>query len=617
VTIAGTTNTGSGVVATALISGKVLTITGTANGTGTATSLGALTLWAGGGDLTVIGNNANQSGTGITQTGNITDNVVGGNILFRSNNNINQAGTITMVSNSGTTAAALTYDVSAGNSTSSIIAGSLTITGTNTGPINYNLYAAGAQLNPGAITVPGTITLDNTYGGTAGAGGTPTSGFINAANLSLATTSYGIIVDSALSGAKGVTVRGASYSGSNVMGVRIWSNITSSQGDVELVGYTLNGYGITNVNPGVTWLTTTFSAPLGRITVTGTAAGTSGYGVDFYTANTLSAKNITVTGTANGTGLAARVSNVVVLAGGGDLLVIGNNSNQSGTGISVDTGTIANNAVGGSITFKSNNNINQTTTIGMVGNTSGQAAALTYDVTTGTSASSVVGGNLTITGSSTSPINYNLLASGAHLDGGALNIPGTITLDNTYGGTAGIGGAPTSGFITSANIASAVAAEGITINNAMTGANGVIIKGVSSGSNAINTTSTLTATTGNVSIGGTSGTGTGYTGSGALVATAGNVLLTGQSNAGSAINFSGTVTANAGNVVITGNAASTGNTWGTLASGLISAKNITVTGTNTSSRARTSSALADCAASSRTRARTSTLVSTARMAQPS
>ena len=580
VTITGTTNTGSGVVATALISGKVLTITGTANGTGIATSLGALTLWGGGGDLTVIGNNANQSGTGISQTGNITDNVVGGNILFRSNNNINQAGTITMVSNSGTTAAALTYDVSMGNNTSSIIAGSLTITGTNTGPINYNLYAAGAQLNPGAITVPGTITLDNTYGGTAGAGGTPTSGFINAANLSLATTSYGIIVDSALSGAKGVTVRGASYSGSNVMGVRIWSNVTSSQGDIELVGYTLNGYGLTNVNPSVTWLTTTFSAPLGRITVTGTAAGTSGYGVDFYTANTLSAKNITVTGTANGTGLAARVSNVVVLAGGGDLLMVGNNSNQSGIGIQLDTGTITSNVVGGSVTFRSNNNINQTTAIGMVGNTSGQAAALTYDVTTGTNASSVVGGNLTITGSSTSPINYNLLASGAHLDGGALNIPGTITLDNTYGGTAGVGGTPVSGFITSTNIAAAVATEGISINNAMTGANGIVIKGVSGTSNAVNTTATLTATSGDILISGASGSGVGYAGSGALVATAGNVLMDGQSKTGSAINFSGTVTANAGNVVITGNSASTGNIWGTKASGLISAKNITVTSTN-------------------------------------
>ncbi|TSA34779.1 MAG: S-layer family protein, partial [Opitutales bacterium] len=580
ITLSAASTTGAGLSQTGLVTAKSVIITGTINGAGIAVNLGAVTLVAGGGSLVVTGNNANQSGTGISQTGNITDNVVGGNITFRSNNNINQAGAITMVSNPGTAAAVLTYDVTTGNNTSSIIAGSLTITGTNTGPINYNLYAAGAQLNPGAITVSGAITLDNTYGGTAGAGGTPTSGFINAANLSLATTSYGIIVDSALSGAKGVTVRGASYSGSNVMGVRIWSNVTSSQGDIELVGYTLNGYGLTNVNPGVTWLTTTISAPLGRITVTGTAAGTSGYGVDFYTANTLSAKNISVTGTANGTGLAARVSNVVVLAGGGDLLMVGNNSNQSGTGLQMDTGTITSNAVGGSITFKSNNNINQTTAIGMVGNTSGHAAALTYDVTTGTNASSVVGGNLTITGSSTSPINYNLLASGAHLDGGALNIPGTITLDNTYGGTAGVGGTPTSGYITTANIAAAVSAEGISINNAMTGANGIVIKGVSGTSNAVNTTATLTATSGDILITGASGSGIGYAGSGALVATAGNVVLSGQSNTGSAINFSGAVTANAGNVVITGNAASSGNTWGTLASGLISARNITVTGTN-------------------------------------
>ena len=581
VTITGTTNTGSGVVATALISGKVLTITGTANGTGTATSLGALTLWAGGGDLTVIGNNANQSGTGITQTGNITDNVVGGNILFRSNNNINQAGTITMVSNSGTSAAALTYDVSTGNNTSSIIAGSLTISGTNTGPIDYNLYAAGAQLNPGAIAVPGTITLDNTYGGTAGIGGTPASGFITTSNLSLATTGIGIVVDSALSGSKGVTLRGASYGSTNTMGMRIWSNLTSAQGDIQLLGYTLSGQSMSNLEPTVAWRTLTISAPQGSINATGYVAGTNGYGVDFYANATLSAKRISVLGSGSlSSGAATRLGPVTILAGGTDLLIVGNNSNQAGSGIYIDQASITSNAAGGSITFRSNNNIYQTTGISMAANVSGQVAALTYDVTTGTSASSIVGGNLTVAAGSTSPINYNLLASGAHLDGGALTIPGTITLDNTYGGTAGVGGTPTSGFITSANIASAVATEGITINNAMTGANGIVIKGVSSGASAINTTATLTATTGNVSIGGTSGTSTGYTGSGALVATAGNVLLTGQSNTGSAINFSGTVTANAGNVVITGNAASTGNTWGTLASGLISAKNITVTGTN-------------------------------------
>ena len=581
VTLSATSTSGAGVSQTGLVTAKSASITGTINSaSGTAVNLGAITLIVGGGDLSVIGNNSNQSGVGINQTGTITNNVVGGNILFRSNNNINQTGAITMVSNPGTTAAALTYDVSTGNNTSSIVAGSLTISGTNTGPIDYNLYAAGAQLNPGAITVPGVITLDNTYGGTSGVGGIPASGYITASNLSLATTSYGIIVDSALSGTKGVIVRGASYGGTNLMGIRIWSNITSSQGNIELTGYTLNGYAITNVQPGVTWLSTVFSAPLGSINITGTATGTTGSGADFYTNNTLSAKNISVTGTANSTAIAARVSNVTILAGGGDLLVVGNNSNQSGTGIQADTGTITNNTIGGSITFKSNNNINQSTALTMVGNTSGHAAALTYDVTTGTNASSIVGGNLTISGSSTSSINYNLLASGAHLDGGALNIPGIITLDNTYGGTSGVGGTPTSGYITSANLSKAVATEGISINNAMTGAYGIVVKGVSSGANAINTTATLTATTGDVSISGISGTSTGYTGSGALVATAGNVVMTGQSTTGSAINFSGTVTANTGNVTITGNSASTGNIWGTLASGLISAKNITVTGTN-------------------------------------
>mgnify|MGYP003344589646 CR=1 FL=1 len=200
----------------------------------------------GGGNLVVTGNNANQTGTGITQTGAITDNVVGGNITFRSNNNINQTGAVTMVSNPGTTAAVLTYDVSTGNSTSSIVAGSLTITGTNTGPIDYNLFAAGAQLIPGAISVPGTITLDNTYGGTSGVGGAPTSGYITASNLSLATTNIGIVVDSALSANRGVVIRGASYGGTNTMGIRIWSNITSSQGNIDLTGFTQSGRAISS-----------------------------------------------------------------------------------------------------------------------------------------------------------------------------------------------------------------------------------------------------------------------------------------------------------------------------------------------------------------------------------
>ena len=205
-------------------------------------------------DLLVVGNNSNQAGTGISiSQGSIANNAVGGSITFRSNNNISQNGAITMVSNPGTTAAVLTYDVSTGNSTSSIVAGSLTITGTNTGPIDYNLFAAGAQLIPGAISVPGTITLDNTYGGTSGVGGAPTSGYITASNLSLATTNIGIVVNSALSANRGVVIRGASYGGTNTMGIRIWSNITSSQGNIDLTGFTQSGRAISNINPGIAW----------------------------------------------------------------------------------------------------------------------------------------------------------------------------------------------------------------------------------------------------------------------------------------------------------------------------------------------------------------------------
>ena len=581
VTITGTTNTGSGIVATALISGKSLSITGNAAGTGTAANLGALTVWGSGADLVVVGNNSNQSGTGISQTGAIASNTVGGSITFKSNNNINQTGAITMVSNSGTTAGAVTYDVTTGNNTSSIVAGGLTITGTNTGPIDYKLLSSGSVLNPGAISVPGTITIDNTYGAATSAA-TPVSGFIGASNLSLATTSSAIVLDSGqnLSGTKGIVIKGVSNGGTNTAGVFARGNLTSSTGSIDISAVTLGGQALTNVTPGVVWNTVTYSAPLGSITLTGTT-GTVGYGVDLYAYATVSAKAITITGNASGTGVATRLSTLNVLAGGTDLLVIGNNSNQAGTGISIDGyGTISNAANGGSITFKSNNNINQTTAITMAANTSGRANALTYDVTTGTSASTVVGGNLTLTAGSTSPVNYNLLAAGAHLDGGAISVPGTITLDNTYGGTAGVGGAPTSGFIKATNISNAIATEGITINNAMTGGTGIVIKGVSSGASAINTTLTLTATTGDLNISGISGSSTGYAGSGSLVATAGNVIMNGQSNTGSAINFSSTVTANAGNVTITGSSASTGNTWGTYASGLISAKNITITGTN-------------------------------------
>jgi len=666
--------------ATGTITGKSITVTATNNTTGALTTggavnLGALAILTGGTDLTVTGNNNNQTAQGVV-TGAVTDSAVGGNISFRSDNNVT-SGAISLVANTGTTTATVTYDVTSGNKTSAISAGTLTIgAGTNASGIDYKLLTSGAPITVGAITVPGAIVLDNTYGATSG---TAASGYITLSNAATyaTTTDNGIKINGALSGATGISLKGVS-AGSNLIGVYATASLLAATGNIDALGIsssssttrgfflntatalitattgniTLTG-NISAGNAGLYLNTGAFSAPLGAITLTGTSNSTGAYGIYAAGSATMSAKNnvtltgttsgtygislgasvtstaadviisaqsgtntgysntgtlnasmgvvtlsatstsgaglsqtglitaksATITGTNNSTGAAVTLSTVTMVAGGTDLLVVGNNSNTAGTGIS-QTGAITDNVVGGNITFRSNNNINQTGAITMIANTSGHSAELTYDVTTGNNASSIVGGNLSVTGTSTSQINYSLLASGAHLDGGTLNIPGIITLDNTYGGTSGAGGTPTSGFITATNISKAVATEGITINNSMTGAYGIVVKGVSSGSNAINTTSTLTATTGDLSISGISGTSTGFTGSGSLIATAGNVLLTGQSNSGSAIDFSGTVTANTGNVIITGNSASTGNTWGTKSSGLISAKNITITGTN-------------------------------------
>jgi mucin-19 len=64
----------------------------------------------------------------------------------------------------------ITYDTTTGNKSSSIVGGALTIAAsTSSSAINYLMRSAGSALNPGAIgtssiALPGTITIDNTFG---------------------------------------------------------------------------------------------------------------------------------------------------------------------------------------------------------------------------------------------------------------------------------------------------------------------------------------------------------------------------------------------------------------------------------------------------------------------
>ncbi|MBT8586664.1 hypothetical protein G6655_09090, partial [Polynucleobacter paneuropaeus] len=162
----------------------------------------------------------------IYQAGAIADNAAGSNISFIANGIINQTGTIALVANTTGTAATLSYNAIAGDKTSNITTGTLTIgAGTNTSGINYIVKSAGSAINPGTIgsstlTLPGYVLIDNTFGCT-GTGCTPASGFINTTtnNLaSLATTSIGLTVNNAIYAVGAVTENGVS-SGSQGIGI--------------------------------------------------------------------------------------------------------------------------------------------------------------------------------------------------------------------------------------------------------------------------------------------------------------------------------------------------------------------------------------------------------------
>jgi hypothetical protein len=137
-----------------------------------------------GGSISVTGNYIGTPGAlgGIYQTGDIRG-ASGSNISFISNNNISQSGAITLVANTSGTAANITYDVTTGNKTSSVLTGALSIPTGSTSAINYIIKTAGAAINPDAIgsssvALPGYVLLDNTYGcGTTGCA--PVSGYIN------------------------------------------------------------------------------------------------------------------------------------------------------------------------------------------------------------------------------------------------------------------------------------------------------------------------------------------------------------------------------------------------------------------------------------------------------
>jgi mucin-19 len=269
VTLNGGTTTGRGVYnytdgtyGAKTITGNNITITGTASGAPVAAvDISGLTINSGsvGGNISVTGNVIGASSTGaaagIIQSSTITG-ASGSNISFISNNKITQAGGITLAANTSGTAANILYDTTTGNKDSKIITGTLTLaTDNSTSLINYLIKSAGSTINSGAIgattkALPGYILLDNTFGGTAGAGGTPTSGFINTTTNNLvafAIAHDGVYIDvnSPIFAKGNITINGVSNH-SSYRGIYYLAAITSWSGNVTLNGGTTTGRGVYN-----------------------------------------------------------------------------------------------------------------------------------------------------------------------------------------------------------------------------------------------------------------------------------------------------------------------------------------------------------------------------------
>ena len=327
--IAGMT-TSAGVTALgALSAGDYIFLNGLNNSaTLNAVNLGAATLTVTSAStasaaITVIGkhNTANIGNPGIASTGAVAIQSSGGSMLFQSNGAISQTGAVTLAANSSGVASSVTYDTTTGNKNAGITSGALTLTGgaaaSNTA-INYTQKSAGAALAIGTVSMPGYILLDNTYGGTAGAGGTPTSGYIKLSNASTnaQATLDGVLVSGALSagayaGANAITINAVSGSlppGKN--NITLSGALTATTGDINLTGETLANYGVK--------FAANVTATNGSINAIGVSGANAGAGSGLYLNG-----NIQVVASANVT-LAGSVTSTTVLGPGIEMFASGN-----------------------------------------------------------------------------------------------------------------------------------------------------------------------------------------------------------------------------------------------------------------------------------------------------
>ncbi|MBT8632250.1 filamentous hemagglutinin N-terminal domain-containing protein, partial [Polynucleobacter paneuropaeus] len=293
-------STSTAITSSQAITANSLSLTGTATTAATVVSLtGNLKINTG--NLSITGNDsAAGSNIGINQTGTITDNSNGGNITFTSNNIINQTGAITLAANTSGIASYVTYDTTSGNKAANITGGNVTITAGSTSDVNYVAKSAGSGINPGTLSVPGYVLLDNTYGAASGA---PSSGYITNANSgTLAGAITGVNVNLAITADKGITINGASMTG--YYSVSMTAALTS-QGPIAITGSGIN-YSVYSSTAG------TMTASFNSVTINGYS--TTGYAVQLAGAITAQT-GITINGTGTTAASIASVGALTLGAG--------------------------------------------------------------------------------------------------------------------------------------------------------------------------------------------------------------------------------------------------------------------------------------------------------------
>jgi mucin-19 len=569
------------VVAANMVTANNITINGTATSApGWVTQIGGLTInsTSVGGSIIVTGNVINTPGAagGVYQIGTITG-ASGSNISFISNNDINQGGAINLAANTSGTASSITYNTTSGVRTSSIDTGALSIAAGSNSSINYSVLSSGSNITiGGTVVVPGSITLDNTYGCAASTPAcTPATGYINnnLANwTSLAVAGTGISVGS------GATMSGTAVTinavNSNVNSTfQFFSPITATTGDITIDALGTSGWVVTNGQSGVGWFNGSLTANNGAIRINASAT-TSGIGVFLHGGTTmgrLSARAISVESFSSSGTYAAYLAELRIAAGGTNINITGRVGTTSTTGIYQD-GPIVSSAAGSNISFITNGKINQLGAISLVSNTTSTAVSITYNTTSGGRDSSVVAGALTIAaGTNNSPINYIIKTAGSAINPGTigtslLELPGYILLDNTYGCTASTPACtPTTNFIntTTANLSTlATTAVGVTVNAAIHATGNIVVNGVASANDGINYSVAIVSRRGDVSFNGGTTTLRAIHNSTASIITANNITIIGTSTtAPSWVTQIGALTINStsvgGNIAVTGNVIAT------------------------------------------------------------